>query len=211
VADPTGIMALKAAKDGIDVLDKLGALERVLLKLKSNPDKAVAKLTQALGELNLGYTKLHNEMIELGSMSFSAEDIRETRKRLKELQSKKLATELAALKGNCTRIDNIYRRYLTGWFDRVLTKPESARLKRLFFDLADMDGRFLRSADALSDIAQRHATKMLVLLDAKDVDRAVKQARHLELRLAPMTEQLSDYMKRLWDLNTKLIAITRAL
>ena len=209
--EPTLIAAFKAAKDGIDVLDKMGALEGVLLKLKSNPDKAAIKLTQALGELKLGYTMLHNELLELGSLSYSAEELRDTQKRLKALQSGKLRAELAAVKGNSSRIESIYHRYLTGWFDRVLTKVEAARIQRLFYDLGHMDGKFLRSADALSEIAQKHAREVLLLLQAKDTDQATKVTQRLELKLLPLTEQLSNYMVRLWELQTKFIAITRAL
>jgi hypothetical protein len=209
--EPASIAAFKLAKDGIDVLDKMGALESVLLKLKSSPDKAAIKLTQALSELNLGYTLLHNELLELGSLSYSTEELRDTQKRLKALQSGKLRAELAAVKGNCSRIQSIYYRYLTGWFDRVLTKVEAARIRRLFFDLGHMDGKFLRSADALSDIAQKHAAEVLVLLQAKNTDQATRLTQRLELKLLPLTEQLSNYMVRLWDLQTKFIAITRAL
>jgi hypothetical protein len=211
MADPMGIMALKAAKDGIEVLDKLGLLEQVLLKLKSNPDKAVAKLTQALGELNLGYTKLYNDMIELGSLSFSPDDISETRKRLKALRSGKLKTELASVKGSCARIDSIYRRYLTGWFSEVLTKAESKKIKALFFDLADMDGKFMGSAVGLSEIAQQHATKTLLLLQDNKIDQAIKLTQKLDKKLAPMTNQLSGYMTLLWEMQTELIGITRAI
>ena len=52
--DPATIVLLKATKEGIDVLDKLGVLERVLLKLKSNPDKAVAKLPLFRQETSAG-------------------------------------------------------------------------------------------------------------------------------------------------------------
>jgi hypothetical protein len=209
--DPATIVLLKATKEGIDVLDKLGVLERVLLKLKSNPDKAVAKLTQALGELTLGYTMLHNEMIELGSLSFSQEDIPETQTRLKALETGKLGTELEAVKGNCTRITNIYNRYLTGWFDRVLTKGEAKQIERLFSDLATMDGRFLRSADSLSNIAKQYAAKARRLIETGQVAQATKLTRDLDKKLVPMTRRLSNYMTRLWNLQTQLIVITRSV
>jgi hypothetical protein len=150
-------------------------------------------------------------MISLGSLSFTPDDLRDTGKRLKELRGGKLKTELAAVKGNCARIDSIYHRYLTGWFDRVLTKAESARIQRLFFDLSDMDGRFLGSADALSNIAQQHATAILLLLQGKDVKKAMQLTHRLDVKLTPMTQQLSNYMSRLWDLQAQFIAISRAL
>jgi hypothetical protein len=57
---------MKTLNEGVKVLDQLGVLERLFLKLANNPDKAATKLTVALAELAAGYTALHNEMLFLG-------------------------------------------------------------------------------------------------------------------------------------------------
>ena len=209
--DPILLAALQTTKEGIDVLDKLGALDRVILKLKSNPDKAAGRLNQALGELKLGYTALHNEMVALGGLSWEPEDLAETRDRLRALRSGQLKVELARMKGSCTLINNIYQRYLRGWFDRVLTSAESTSLENLFMDLATMDGRFIGSADALSDVAQHHATEALRLLDAGDMAGAAILTLELDARLVPMIGQLSSHMARMWEMQAEFMGISGAV
>ena len=208
--EPIATATLGAIKSGIEVLDKLGALEKVALKLKSNPDRAAARLTQALNELKVGYTTLHSELVELSVMSYEADELKATKRRLRSLATDKLRGELSSAKGNCALIDSIYHRYLTGWFDRALTKPEAVRVRRLFTDLADMDGNFIRGADALSGVAKQHAAKVLSALQMDDLAKAELLTKQLAQQIDPMIERLGEHMQRLWELQASFIRLSRA-
>ena len=203
--------ALLTTKSGIEVLEKLGALEKVVLKLKANPDKAAARLTQALNELKVGYTALHSELVDISVMSYESDELKATKRRLRLLATGRLRTELESAKGSCALIDSIYHRYLTGWFDRVLTKPEALRIRRLFADLADMDGNFIRGADALSEVAKQHATEVLAALQQGDSAKAELLTSKLARRIDPMLERLGEHMQRLWELQASFIRLSRAV
>jgi hypothetical protein len=47
---------IASIKTGVEVLEKLGVLDRLTLKLVNNPHKAARQLNLALSELSRGYT-----------------------------------------------------------------------------------------------------------------------------------------------------------
>ena len=209
--EPASLLALKATKDGVELLDKIGALERLSLKLVSNPDKAISKLNVALGELTMGYTAFHNEILALSTLSFEQEDLKDVRARLVRLKDGRLMADLAPLKGSCVRIISIYKRYLTGWFNDVLTKREAQRLELVFIQLSSMDGRFLRGAEALSALAQQHATELLGLLQEKRYSDAALVTAKFERTLAPVRQKLSRNLAMLWVLQERFTKASRAV
>jgi hypothetical protein len=205
------LSGFKTLNEGVKVLDQLGVLERLFLKLASHPDKAAGKLTAALAELAAGYTALHNEMVFLGTISVADEDLPELKRRLTALGDGRLAAELRSSKGSCGKIWNLYQRYLQGWFSKAFNKAEAKELEAVFLEFSHMDGKFILAAQALSDDAKRLATRLLALLHKKDTEAAQALIDASEQELAPLREQLSNHMKKLWDLQSRFIQISGAL
>lgn len=202
---------LTPVKNGIDVLEKLGVLEKLSLKLINNPDKAAKHLNLALAELDTGYSALHDEMIELGTLSFAPKSRKDTHKRLLRIKDGRIADEVNSVRGSCTRIWNIYQMFLSGWFSRVLVPREADDLHSLFVVLASMDSRFINAVDILSSKAQQFAVEVLTHLDNGDALAAESLVKGFEKELAPMREQLTNSMKQLWKLQDKFIEVGRVV
>ena len=200
---------LGMVKTGIDVLEKLGFLEKLSLKLVSNPDKAARHLNVALTELETGYKALHDEMVLLGNLSFGPEQLRESRQILIRMKDGRVVDEVLSVKGSCSRIWNIYTRFLKGWFSRVLNADEAQELESLFFALGCMDGGFIQAVEDLSTKAQEFAKTALDHLDKKRMSAVESLTTDLERELAPIRKHLTDSMKRLWDLEDQFIKVGR--
>jgi hypothetical protein len=205
------MLELDAIKAGIDVLDSLGLLERLSLKLVSNPDKAARRLSNALGEVESGYTALHTEILELSTLSFELDELNTTRRRLLRVSDGWVADEVLSIKSSCSRISNIYQRYLTGWFSNVLRAEEAQTLAVLFDELACKDEILTQAVKDVSSAAQQFASRVLELLSQGNVAEARSYAREFEKQLTPLREQLTNSMKRLWDLQDRFIKVGRAL
>jgi hypothetical protein len=210
VPDPATAVSITAVKDGIEVLEKLGVLERLRLKLVNDPDQAARHLSVALAELVSGYTALHSEIVAFGLLSVDEPGL-DAKTKLTRLSDGHLAAELHAVKGSCARIWNIYERYLKGWFSHALNKNEARELRAVFVHLSNMDGEFVRAAEQLSELAARFAKEILTLLRKKRAKEATEKMRELEQALEPLREELSAKMAGLWDLQAKFIKLARTV
>lgn len=191
-------------KTGLEVIDKLGLLEPVVLKLITNPDKAASRLDLALNELSTGYNAFYNAIIKLSIVSFKSEEINESREFLLKVKDGCIATEIFSVKGSCQKIWNIYQKYLTGWISSVLNKQEASEIEELFLDLQDMDGKFIRAVEQLSSEAQKFAADVLHKINIAQYAEAEYLRNNFEDELAPFRSELTQNIKELWNLQSKL-------
>lgn len=200
------ISAAGGIKEGINLLDKIGVLERLALKLVSNPDKALNKLIIALNELNMGYTTLYNEMLALGNIDLEDNDHKKARKQLTRVKEGHIKASIISVKGSCARIGKIYDTYLNGWFSCALGDDKDvAELDQLFWSLRDVDDLFLEGVNKLTEIAEKGAKDILLFIDTNRLSEAKQAIDELEGQLAPLREQLCTDMRRLWSLQEQFI------
>lgn len=210
MTDPMIAPSLSAVKTGIEVLEKLGILERLRLKLVSDPDQAARHLSVALAELVSGYTALYREIVAFGLLDVDEPEL-DAKKKLTDLSGGRLAAELRSVKGSCKRIRNIYDRFLTGWFSHAFNEEEAREIHDVFFEFTDMDDKFVLAAEQLSELAGRFAKEILDLLRDNRVNEANARLRELEEALEPLREELSAKMADLWNLQAKFIQLARTV
>jgi hypothetical protein len=202
---------IASIKTGVEVLEKLGVLERLALKLVNNPHKAARQLNLALSELSRGYTVFYHELLALGNISFEDKDLNNTCEQLTKIKDGHIEAELGSVKGSCSKIWNIYETYLEGWFSSFLSPLEQGELTGVFMELADVDDRFLGAVKGLSNSAKIIATNLLTLVKKQRITEARAIVENIETDLAPMREALSLRMKQLWDLQERFIKVGRVV
>jgi hypothetical protein len=210
MTEPASVITVAAVKDGVEMLDKLGVLDRVRLKLASDPDRASRELSIALAELLAGYTALHSEIVSLSMLDVD-EPGRTIDQKLTRLADGSMAAELHSVKGSCARIWNIYERYLTGWFSRALAPQEAAEIRAVFDNLGSSDGAFVLAAEELSSAAQQAAKEALRLRRLGGPNDAARRLATLATQLEPHREALSANMAKLWQLQADFIKMARAV
>jgi hypothetical protein len=211
VADPA--TALSTVKGGIEVLDKLGILERLRLKLFNDPDQAARYLSVALSELVGGYTALHNEIVAFGLLDVDEGPGHTVMDKLTRLRDGRLGGELSSVKGSCARIGNIKTRYLNGWLNRIfINNPrEQNEIEQVFNDLATVDGAFVKAAETLSGFAAQFAEEVLSLLRSNKTDEANARLKEIEIAFDPLRQDLSTKMTELWNLQAKFIELAHSI
>jgi hypothetical protein len=137
----------------VDTADRLGAIDAVKRKLVKQPDPAAAQLVTVLEELSKIYGSMEEELTTYLSLFFDDSDPKQlTRERaaLGRLEGGAIRARMSEARGRCSKIWNIYGRYLTPWFDRVLDPGESEHLRQLFRELSEIDSHMV---DAIDDVA----------------------------------------------------------
>jgi hypothetical protein len=106
-----------------DTCDRIGAIDAVKRKLVKQPDPAAAKLVTVLDELSKVYGAMEDELTTYLSLFFDDTDMKQLareRAALAKLEAGAIRARMGEARGRCSKIWNIYMRYLTPWFDRVL-------------------------------------------------------------------------------------------
>ena len=117
-------------KGAIDTLEKVGILQKVMLKLISNPEVARQKLRAALLEIRKTTEAISDALTEIVLLSFDADDLDDTRKQLRKIAEGRIQVDFQEATGSCRRIKHIYKTYLNGWFSKFLNPPEANELAR---------------------------------------------------------------------------------
>jgi hypothetical protein len=169
----TGIMS-----QGIDILDKIGLLEKVRNKLVNNPDVAATKLAGVLVALKRTYQIMDDTLVEFNSISFENPDARHDAKQLLNMaRGGRLENALMEARAHCDNIWGVYNRYLRGWFSAVLNQQEQAEIHALFETLGGSDITWIGMLDTVAHQLQDISDEMLSRLDADKYDdaRAIQQ------------------------------------
>ncbi|NIQ04629.1 MAG: hypothetical protein GWO20_02530, partial [Candidatus Korarchaeota archaeon] len=202
-------VTVSSVDDATSLLDKLGILDHVLLKLVNRPEAAVHKLRIALSEVRRGYDALQDALLKIDLLSFEKQDIEDTREELQKIAAGKIKLTMAEAKGSCTRIGNIYDKYLQGWFSAALNPGEADELRLLFNDLRYTDAGLLKASMRLSIQAEAKATEILNhLKTAGGETRARRAAEEFSLQFRRTLEKLTKQLVFMLELENKLIQIT---
>jgi hypothetical protein len=142
-------------KDLVDVADRLGILDLIKDKLISRPDPASDKLVVVLEEISKIYSSLDNELSSFLAIRFYdgmlPEEKKSALKQLYELQGGAVQARMSEARGHCSKIMNIYNRYLTGWFSRILDPTELREVEKFFNSLVYYDENMV---DAIEQVGR---------------------------------------------------------
>jgi hypothetical protein len=197
----------------VEMADKLGVIQSVRQKLLTQPDPAASHLVVALDEVYKIYIALEGELVAYLSLWIDAEnpELRRDRIALMHLEGGEIAARVARARGSCTKITNIYDRYLTGWFKRVLSPTEAAELAVVFRDMHQFDSQMV---NAIEEMAAWLTTEAETTLDlVTNGDLAGASARVLRARVTVKDDRraIAAAMRDLTELQVEFIAMSGAI
>ncbi len=202
---------LSPLKDLVDLSDKLGIIQVVKSKLINQPDPAADHLFAALEEISKIYLALEIELTRYLSLTLEPDQKAEERKALIELEGGQITARMSAARGHCSKIFNIYQRYLTPWFQRVLAPEEQSMMQKLFSDLSVADRGMIDIISKVSMWLEARATETLNLIDADNFQSAKQRVRKAREEVAPARKAISTAMRRIRELEADFIEISGAV
>ena len=197
-----------------DTADRLGAIEAVKRKLVKQPDPAAAKLVTVLEELSKVYGVLDEELTSYLALFFDDSDLKQLAREqaaLARLSGGAIRARMGEARARCAKIWNIYQRYLTPWFDRVLNRAESEQLGSLFRELSEIDSHIV---DAIDDVANWLTAEALATSDLvaqNDLMAANERIAAGIREVRPLRERISEAMLQIRKLEAEFIEASGAV
>jgi hypothetical protein len=198
----------------VDTADRLGAIEAVKRKLVKQPDPAAAKLVTVLEELSKVYGAMEDELTTYLSLFFDDSDPKQLsreRAALASLEGGAIRARMEEARGRCSKIWNIYVRYLTPWFDRVLDSSESEQLRMLFRELSDIDSHMVDAINDLADWLTAEARETGDLVEQNDFAEANARVLAARREIRPLRERIAEAMIQIRRLESEFIEISGAV
>jgi hypothetical protein len=164
-----------SAKDIIDIADQVGIIKVLKAKLVRQPDPALDQLTTVLDELTTVLDEIskifgimNTEITNYLALWFDPSDprsLQEGNSTLISIEGGSVKVEMSKTRGRCSKITNIYNKFLNPWFKRILNPDEQKMMLQLFRQLDEFDGIMVRTIEELSDWLTVKARETLDLLD----------------------------------------------
>lgn len=201
----------------LDIIDKFNIIKLVKSKLIKQPDPAAEKLVTALEELSKIYTALESEISRYLSIYFdraqSAEERKDERKNLIELEGGEIVARMGKARGHCGKIWNIYVKYLTPWFDKLLSPKEQEKMQSLFRELSEIDSHMVDAINEVADWLTRQAHDTLNLVDANppQIEKANQYISEARRDIFETRRAIENSMRTLLDLQAEFIGISGAV
>ena len=199
------------AKELVDVSDKLGLIQVVKSKLVSQPDPAAAKLLAVLSEISKIYLALEEELTRYLALTLEPEEFADERATLLELEGGKLDARMNAARGHCGRIYNIFTRYLSPWFKRILRPEEVSMMDSLFAQMSLTDSMMLEAINNVSSWLTTEAQAVLDLLDQKKFVEAQQLISAARREVLPARRAIASAMRRIYDIEADFIQASGAV
>ena len=136
-----------------------------------------------------------------------AKERAQERAHLVELEGGQIGARLAKARGHCKKILNIYDRYLTTWFDKVLSSKESQDIRDLFDALAESDPEMIAAIDDVALWLSQQAEETLNLVDDGEFENADERIRKARAEILPKRKAMARALITLFELQSEFIAI----
>ena len=211
--DPSKTL-VEPAKLLFDVADRLGAIDAVKRKLIKQPDPAANHLVTVLDELSKIYVAMESELGTYLSFFFDDSDgklLARQRADLARLESGAIQARMSEARGRCGKIWNIYTRYLTPWFDRVLDPTESKELFGLFRELSEIDSHMVDTINGLATWLAAEANVTMDLVEEGDLVKANARIVAARREVRPLRKRIADAMVQIRELEGQFIEISGAI
>jgi hypothetical protein len=198
----------------IDIVKEFGVIEHVKQKLISQPDPASEHLISILDEISKIYRAFNSEITDYLKIRF---DINERRQNiifeghLIDLEGGGVWPRVDEARGHCEKIINVYKKFLKGWFSRVLDKDKAKMLEDIFMKLHDFDSGMLNGLEKFSKWLVERAQNVLKLIDEdkfQEVNTLIKQDR---VAIRDDRQALSRAIQQLYKLQSEFIIISGAV
>lgn len=199
------------AKDLVDISDKLGLIQVVKSKLVSQPDPAASKLLAVLSEISKIYLALEEELTKYLALTLEPEEVAGERTTLLELEGGKLNARMNAARGHCGRIYNIFTRYLSPWFKRILQPEEVSMMDTLFTQMSLTDSMMLEAIDNVTSWLTAEAGGVLDLVEQGNFTEAQRRVSAARREVLPARRAIAGAMRRIYDIEADFIQASGAV
>jgi hypothetical protein len=195
-----------------DLAEGLGIIEALKSKLIKRPDPAADKLAIVLEELSKIYSSIDSELSRYLSIHFDpSEPPGATRAMLIEFEGNKVEARMKEARGHCSKICNIYIRYLNPWFHSILFPDETKKMAELFHDLRWYDTKMNYNIELLAKWLSKEASATLILVDSDRFDEANTRIRAAHLEVLESRKALAQAVCTLRDLQAEFIKASGAI
>jgi hypothetical protein len=185
-------------------------------KLIKQPDPAAAKLVTVLEELSKVYGSMEDELTTYLSLDFDESDPKQLareRAALARLEGGAIRARMSEARGRCGKVWNIYVKYLTPWFDRVLKaqREEREQLRGLFRELSDIDSNMVDAIDDVASWLTDEASTTSDLLERNDLAAANERVLAARRQIRPLRQRIAEAMYQIRGLEADFIEISGAV
>jgi hypothetical protein len=198
----------------VDTADRVGALEAVKRQLVKQPDPAAAKLVTVLEELSKIYGAIEDELTTYLSIFLDDSDPKQLareRAALARLDGGLVRARMQEARGRCSKIWNIYVRYLTPWFDRLLNPGEREQLRSLFRELSDVDSQMVDAIDEVASWLESEATETSALIEGNDFAAANARIVAARREVRPLRQRIAEAMMQIRSLEGDFVEMSGAV
>jgi hypothetical protein len=130
---------------------------------------------------------------------------------LGRLEGGAIRARMGEARGRCGKIWNIYERYLTPWFDRVLDRTESKQLFGLFRELSEIDSHMVDAIDEVATWLAAEAKATGDLVEESHLTEANARIVAARRQVRPLRERIADAMVQIRKLEGQFIEISGAI
>lgn len=187
--------------------EAVGIIEKLLGKLRAQPDVAALKLSMALDEIVKTYQVLDEALTAYASLALDDEALTTRSQVLFTIAGGSLGVQVEAGRGHCHKISNIYWRYLKRWFERVFNKQESEQMEAVFILFGNADDDLFATLSDLADQLGGDARSVLELVMDNDENQARRRVMETYLKVAPVQQTMAQGMKRMFALKSAFIQL----
>jgi hypothetical protein len=195
----------------VDISKDLGLLDTLKAKLIRQPDPAAAKLQAVLDEIAKLCLVFEQELVRYLSLTLDPAELNHEKAVFIELESGQIAARMGAARGHCSKISNIFGRYLDPWFQRLfkdseLSNDELLSIDRLFRNLSDGDSRMLDIIDQVSGWLAQEAAATSDLIEKKDLVGAQARLAQARKEVLPARRAVSEAMRNIYEIQATFVA-----
>lgn len=205
MVDPiTAIAAVKQADEA------LGVIEKLLGKLRAQPDIAAVKLSAALDEIVKTYRVVDQALNAYASLAIDTDALTIRSQELLIIAGGSLRVQLEEGRGSCAKIGNIYREHLKRWFERAFNQEEQLTIEKAFIwpgGLGDIDDTLFYELTRVVEQLENEAKDTLALVIEKHHDQAQQSVLQTYIALAPIQQAIAQAMQQMFRLKTQLIEV----
>lgn len=168
---------INAINTTVNSLDSL--LTRVKDRLLNNPDEASVKLADVLDELGKILDFVEKETLRFLEIFFLPDksNFISCRSALLSFESGYATIKGFEARGHCHKIGNIYEKYLTRWFNKVLDPAEAHEFKMIFDNMNQADVDMIYGIESVTQYLKDESQKILDLIDNNKLEEANKEIK----------------------------------
>jgi hypothetical protein len=207
-----GVDPLNAIKSVIDLSDQ--AIKVLKPHFVRQSDPALDHLETVLDEISKIFNAMNTAITSYLALSFDPTDrtsLNYAISRLLELEGGKVEVEMSQARGRSSKIQNIYKKYLDPWFQRVLDSDENIKISNLFNDLSYSDSQMTKAIEELANSITMGARETMNLVNQDRYQEANEFIKNERTKMNPTRLVISSMLVALYKLQDEFIEKSGAL